>query len=322
MESTLSFYTTVKAGLDQVEGLLRRVPEDSDPLIRPILSHILGVSGKRIRPAVTLLASRLDEGSDQSAILMASGVELLHIATLIHDDMVDNASIRRGQATIGTVWDPHTAVLIGDYIFATSATFVCDTMSIRVVRRFSETIMELSSGELMERFSTFNWRQSRKEYEDRIYNKTACLFSTAAETGAVLGGASESVVGTLKSYGRNLGMAFQIIDDILDYEATTSEVGKPVGNDLAHGILTLPALLFIERYPENNPVIKLFQKKDPIENQKRALEMIHSSSIIAESYSIAAEFSQTAIEDLEGLPNSSYKRALVELANYGMERHR
>jgi heptaprenyl diphosphate synthase/octaprenyl-diphosphate synthase len=251
---------------------------------------------------------------------MGTAVELLHIATLIHDDTVDNASVRRGRATISSLWGPHVAVLVGDYVFATSATFVCDTKNIRVIRRFSETIMELSVGELKERFSANDWRVTRAQYEERIYNKTASLFVTAAESGAILSGASEQTVQAMKAYGANIGMAFQVVDDILDFQGTSDEVGKPVGNDLAQGTLTLPAILLLERYPENNPVVALFSGEERQESRRRALEMVRNSPIIADSYAVAADFRRTAVEALHPLPHSPYKRALLEIADYVLER--
>jgi heptaprenyl diphosphate synthase/octaprenyl-diphosphate synthase len=251
---------------------------------------------------------------------MGAAVELLHIATLIHDDTVDNAAVRRGRATISSLWGPQVAVLVGDYAFATSATFVCDTRDIRVIRRFSETIMELSTGELRERFAANDWRQTRQQYEERIYSKTASLFTIAAESGAILSGAPEHQVQALKSYGASLGMAFQVVDDILDFEATDAAMGKPVGHDLAQGTLTLPSLLLLERYPENNPVVALFQGQDTEANGKRALEMVRNSGILADSYAVAADFCRRAVEALAPLPDSPYKRALLEIADYVLER--
>ena len=205
-----------------------------------------------MRPAVTLLAAQFHPHDPARPILMASAVELLHLATLIHDDTVDNSPVRRGRATVSSTWSPHVAVLFGDYVFATSATFVCDTQNIRVIRRFSETIMELASGQLMEYFTAFDAAQARDLYNDRIYRKTASLFCTASESGAVLGDAPEHEVQALRDYGYNIGMAFQVGDDLLDFQGDASNLGKPVGSDLLNGVLTLPTIMLMERYPEDN----------------------------------------------------------------------
>ena len=217
----------------------------------PLLTYLFDRGGKGMRPAVTLLASGLYAKEAPAAVTMATAVELLHIATLIHDDTVDNSLTRRGMDTISSRWDENVAILLGDYVFAASATFVCDTNNIRVIRRFSETIMDLSSGQLLEYFNGHNVDQTRQLYEDRIYRKTASLFRTAAESGAILGGAPEEGIDALSQYGYNIGMAFQIVDDILDVSGDAEEIGKPVGNDLLQGVLTLPSIKLLERHPND-----------------------------------------------------------------------
>ena len=253
-------YTPVAKELAQVEERLSRISKEGVGELAGMLDYVAGTGGKRVRPAITLLAARFQATDYTLPIIMATAVELLHVATLIHDDTVDNSSLRRGKATVGSLWGRNAAVLLGDYVFATSATFVCDTGNVRAIRRFSETIMELSSGELLEYFNTYNWQQKEEDYCDRIYRKTASLFSTAAETGALLSGAPEPAVQSLKDYGRHIGMAFQIVDDILDVLGSTDEIGKPVGHDLLQGVLTLPTIKFIEQYPDNNPVKALFEE--------------------------------------------------------------
>ena len=306
----------------RLESVWKRGSSDGAELLNSILGHVLDAPGKRTRPAITILASRFHPHNHDLPQIMATAVELLHIATLVHDDTVDNSPVRRGKATVSSRWGRNVAVLVGDYVFATSATFVCDTKNVRVIRRFSETIMELSKGELSEIFLAFNPAFSRDLYWERIYEKTASLFSTAAESGAVLSGAPEALVQCLKAYGHNLGMAFQIVDDILDFEGTQEEFGKPVGNDLLQGTVTLPTLLLLERYPDDNPVVKLFRDGDSDGNLQRAVDMVQSTGIIPEATSIAMDFSRSAIEALDPLPDNTYKRSLVELARFVMERRR
>ena len=195
----------------------------------------------------------------------------LHIATLVHDDTIDKAALRRGQATISHLWGDHAAVLVGDYLFAKSATFVCATENVRVIRLFSETIMHLSRGELQERIGAYDWTTGREDYYQRIQQKTASLFTTAAESGAILSGAPEETVQRFRTFGHCLGMAFQIVDDILDFQGTESEVGKPVGADLAQGVLTLPALLLQERYPYDDPVKAIFEEPEDEGRLKRGV---------------------------------------------------
>lgn len=322
--NTLTIYGHIQDELEAVEEKLSAVGRQatvSDPsLLMELLGHVLEAPGKRTRPAITILASKFHPHDHDLPVIMAAAVELLHIATLIHDDLVDNSPMRRGKATVSSKWGENVAVLLGDYVFATSATLVCDTKNVRVIRRFSETIMELSSGELSEISAAYNWNIPRESYWQRIYNKTASLFSTAAESGAILSGAPESLVQSLKSYGYNLGMAFQIVDDILDFQGTEAEIGKPVGNDLLQGTITLPTILLMERYPDDNPVKNLFQNVEHDGNLKQAIDMIQNSDIIPQSYAIAADLCHQATQALEHLPDSAYKRSLVDLAAYVMER--
>ena len=211
-------------------------------------------------------------------------------------------------------------MLAGDYIFAKSATFVCDTDDIRVIRRFSETIMELSSGELQEMADAYNCNQTMEQYLERIYNKTASLFTTAGQSGAILSGVSEDVVQKLRDYGYNLGMAFQIVDDILDFEATQEEIGKPVGSDLSHGIMTLPSIIAMERQPKDNPIAALFQQPQDTEHLRRAVDMILNSSVIDDSFAVANDFCHKALANLSDLPQNPSRDSLEELVGYVLKR--
>ena len=187
-------YKPVQEELLAVEQKLLSLAQTSIPHLKPLLDHALAGGGKRIRSALTLLSSTFYPHNNEAPITMASAVELLHLATLIHDDTIDDTDTRRGQETIKNRWGEHIAVLLGDYVFAASATFVCDTQNVRVIRRFAETIMELAAGEIVEYFSCYQSDKARELYQDRIYRKTASLFCTASETGAILGNAPEQQV--------------------------------------------------------------------------------------------------------------------------------
>jgi heptaprenyl diphosphate synthase len=320
-EQTSAIYAPVQVPLYQVEKKLRSLTSAGIPELQPLLDYVLNSGGKRIRPAITLLASGFYPHDTAKPIIMAAAVEMLHLATLIHDDTVDDSDLRRGKATVSNLWGKHVAVLFGDYVFAASATFVCDTDNVRVIRRFSETIMELASGEIIEYFNCYNPRQARELYHDRIYRKTASLFRTAAETGAILGGAPEPQVQALRDYGYNIGMAFQMVDDLLDVQGDVSELGKPVGNDLMQGVLTLPSML-LERYPENNPIEALFKDRSQNGKLQQALDMINSSGIVAECYAVIREYCANAARALDTLPDCDSRRSLLDLTNYIWERTR
>jgi geranylgeranyl pyrophosphate synthase len=289
------------------------------------LEHVLSAPGKRLRPAITLLASRLWRNPSELDVMMGTAVELLHIATLIHDDTVDAADTRRGRETASNLWGRNVAVLLGDYVFAAAARFVCDTNSVRLVRRFSETIMELARGELNELLDGQDSHVTRESYYQRIYDKTASLFTTASEGGAVLGSAHESEILLLRNYGYKLGMAYQVLDDVLDYDSTSEQLGKPVGNDLKEGVLTLPAIMLIEAEPESNPVFDWFKSArgarddGPAEIDTDALnaaiEAVRKSGYIEESRKIALGWIDEAQESLSGLPNTEERIALETLAD-------
>ena len=315
-------YEPIREGLERVNDNLRSLTGNESPFLAELLAHVLAPPGKGVRPALTLLAAGFHPNEGREAELMASAVELLHIATLIHDDTVDGSDVRRGRATVSRIWGRNAAVLLGDYVFAISATLVCDVGNIRVIRRFSETLLELSLGELREMADAHDWSQTREQYLHRIYRKTASLFTAAGEAGAILSGAPEQIVQALKEYGCNLGMAFQIVDDILDLDGTAEEVGKPVGSDLAHGIATLPAIVAMERNPNDNPFLALSRRPGDPEGLRRAVELLRDPSIIEESYVVADRFCRRALESLAELDRNPSRDSLEALVDYVVKRRR
>ena len=313
-------YKPIQEDLLIVEEKLLSLADTSIPQLKPLLDHALAGGGKRVRSALTLLSSRFYPCSKEPPITMASAVELLHLATLIHDDTIDDTDTRRGQQTIKNRWGEHVAVLLGDYVFAASATFVCDTNNVRVIRRFAETIMELAAGEMVEYFSCYDAERARELYQDRIYRKTASLFCTAAETGAILGNAPEQHVQNLKTYGYHVGIAFQVVDDLLDVEGDADLLGKPVGNDLLHGVLTLPSIILLERYPDNNPINAFFSDQSQIDKLEQAIDMIKNSNIISECYAVIRDHCVKASDSLGSLPNGPSRDSLKLLSDYIRER--
>ena len=319
---TAQIYEPVKEELALVDEKLQNLSKISIAYLPELLDYVFEKGGKRIRPALTLLSSAFGPHDRSLICIMATAVELLHLATLVHDDTVDNSPLRRGRATVSERWGQNVAVLLGDYVFATSATFVCDTQNMRVIRRFSETIMQLSSGELLEYYRSYDWTLSRDDYLDRIYRKTASLFAAACESGALLSGMEEEAVQALRNYGYNIGMAFQIVDDILDVEGNTEEIGKPVGNDLLQGVLTLPTIMLVETNPEDNPVKNLFEHRGQDSYLERAIESIQNSSIIDDCYSLVQDYCLAAKEALSVLPETPALNSLHAVCSYVMERRR
>jgi len=224
-------YAPVQKDLTRVKNRLRSISRIDFPWLSEQLSYVAKGSGKRIRPALTLLAGRFYNYDLKCLLPMAVSVELMHTATLVHDDAIDKSMVRRGKPTINKLWGEETAVLLGDYLFARAGMSVADTYNTRVIRLFSQTLATISSGEINQFLEAFNLEQTRQHYFKRIFSKTASLFSLATESGAILSGAPEKSVKLLKEYGDNLGIAFQIVDDILDFTGTEETLGKPVGSD-------------------------------------------------------------------------------------------
>lgn len=312
----VSFYEPVRERLYRVSASLTEMAEEKHPFLVQLLEHTFSSPGKYIRPAITLLASSFYPHDERITEKMATGVELLHIASLIHDDTVDGASLRRGRITISNLWGPKAAVLAGDYIFAASATLVCETGNVRVIKRFAETIMELSSGELQEMAESYSPDQSMNGYLDRIYNKTASLFTTAAESGAILSGAPEECCQALRSYGHNLGMAFQVVDDILDFDGTEEEFGKPIGSDLANGVVTLPTLIAMKRKPCDDAVKRALTHPEEGDLMNELVRIIQDDAVLEESYDFASRYCEKALSNLQGLPAGPSRDSLEELVSH------
>ena len=315
-------YEPIQEDLVKVEEWLKITSKVEFHRLSELLGYSLEDGGKRIRPGLTLLSGKLYSYDISSLLPMAAAVELMHTSTLVHDDAIDNSSVRRSRPTINKMWGEDKAVLLGDYMFAKAGELATETQNLQVVKLFSQTLMIISSGQLVESFDAFNPEQTREHYLERISSKTASLFSLATESGAVLSQAPEEAVKVLKEYGYNLGIAFQVVDDILDFIGSEEEMGKPIGSDLAQGTLTLPAMLLLERYPQDNPVKRLFQDRSKQENIKLAIESVRNSSIIPDCYKLASDYCATACHNLEQLPDKPTRQTLIELAHYIVRRKR
>lgn len=314
-------YALIQPGLDSVEAEFSRLiaSQQDFPEMQRMLRQIL-VGGKMVRPTLTLLSGSLYNYRKECHQAIAASSELMHIATLVHDDAIDSADMRRGRPTINSVWGVDLAILLGDFLFARAGDMAADTGDIRVVKIFTRTLGVIARGEIKQSFSSFKLPQSYEQYIERIAAKTAALFTMATESGAAISEAPEEAVQILRDYGHNLGIAFQIVDDILDYIGTETEVGKPVGADLRQGTVTLPAMKIMERCPNNNPIEKIVAHEDIEANIKGAIEMVRNSNIIDECYQEAAEYTRRATADLAKLPARPAREALYFLAEYVLRR--
>lgn len=315
-------YQPVQEDLAKVEDRLRSVSEVDFSHLAELLDYSLKSNGKRIRPILTLLAGKFYDYNLNYLLPMATAVEIMHTATLVHDDAIDNSLVRRGRPTVYKLWGAEKAVLLGDYLFAEAGALTATTHNLRVIKLFAKTLKTISSGELNQAFNAFKLAQSRSQYLQRVTQKTASLFSMATESGAALSQAPEESIQILIEYAHNLGIAFQIVDDILDFIGTEEELGKPTGSDLAQGTITLPSIILLERYPEDNPVKRLFSNRDEPENIKLAIELVRNSSIIPECYQAAADYGAKACHNLKLLPDNAARQSLFQLADYIISRKR
>ena len=317
-------YRLVAEDLAKVRSQIESVTEVDYPPLAEMLRHIFE-GGKGIRPALNLLAGKLYHYNLDLLLPMATGIELMHTATLVHDDAIDKSSVRRGRPTINQVWGEDRAVLLGDYLFAKAGEFAANTGNLRVIILFSRTLQTISRGEIVQTDDAFKLEQTRHHYLERIASKTASLFSLATVSGAILSRAPEASIKILQDYGFNLGVAFQLVDDILDFVGTEQEMGKPIGSDLSQGTLTLPAMLLLEQYPDDNPVEELFRKpnmpeKDRRGKIRRAIEMVENSTIVKQCYQLASGYCDEACHDLGKLPAKPSRQALKDLVDLVISR--
>ncbi len=316
-----AIYDPVQNDLRLVEESIRRVGMVEYPLLAELLEHVLATRGKRVRPALVLLAASFGDYQLEYLVPLATAIELLHTATLVHDDLIDNSPVRRGIPTLHNLTSKAATVLVGDYLFANAAALCTETRSVRVMRVFGQALMTICDGELKQLFTAGFWRQTREEYYEKIERKTASLLRTASETGAILSGAPEDRIGALRQYGYYLGMAFQIVDDVLDFVGQEADMGKPVGSDLRQGMITLPGLRLLELDPSSRALHRIFDDADASDDAVRdAVNAVKNSDAIPFALGEARRFAQQAVGYLVDLPLTPGRRALENLADYVVER--
>ncbi|MCY3602790.1 MAG: polyprenyl synthetase family protein [Chloroflexi bacterium] len=316
-----ALYGPVAEDLILVEDLLESVKRVDLAPLRLMLDHALAPRGKRLRPALVLLAGTFGDYNLNRLVPLGTAIELLHTASLVHDDVVDGATSRRGRPTANAVFDNALTVLLGDFMFANAAEMVTRTGSLPVTRLFALALMKMTNGELDQDSAAFDVGRDVQHYLWRIGGKTAALFGHSTQGGALLAGCSEGQVEALRSYGYNLGMAFQIVDDILDFTGDEAEMGKPAGGDLLEGTITLPALFYLETAPGENPVRSFLSADgDRAQFLPEALAAVVASDAIGRAQGMAQEFVDRALEGLSTLEATDASRTLEELSGYVLTR--
>jgi len=291
-------------------------------LINQMGHYIVGNGGKRLRPMLLLLAAKALGGVNDKHLIMAAVIEFIHTATLLHDDVVDESDLRRGKESANAVWGNAASVLVGDYLYSRAFEMMVRTGNMRVMEILSKTTTAIAEGEVLQLLNCNNPETTEAKYLEVIARKTAILFSAATRLSAVIAGVSLGIEENLALYGQHLGIAFQLIDDALDYKATTEELGKNLGDDLAEGKPTLPLIYAIQNGTESEADIII----DAIKNGNRdafneVYAVVQRTQAIAYTEQRANEEAQKAIAALSVLPDSEYKEALTLLAKFSVQRN-
>jgi geranylgeranyl pyrophosphate synthase len=313
-----NFLAPILSDLSKVESRMRALDDHHHQELSNALEHLLSSGGKRIRPAVALLTGKMYHGDLERLISLSAAIELLHTATLVHDDLIDGSLLRRGIATLNAKWSPAATVLTGDYIFAQAARFAAETESVYLMKQFAKTLATIVNGEIDQLFSTHRY-STREEYFQRIYAKTASLFELASSAAAHLSDVAEPEVESMRRFGYALGMAFQIVDDILDFTGAQETVGKPVANDLRQGLITLPFICYLEKHPEDEEVQAVLAGEKA--NIDKLVTEIRNSGAVQDAFQIARDYVNEAIVILDHRPQCIEQQALRELSEYVILRH-
>jgi geranylgeranyl pyrophosphate synthase len=309
----------VQNGLAAVEARLREVTAGQHRALTVATERLLDAGGKRIRPAIALLAASIFSADPARAVSLAAAVEMLHTATLVHDDLIDGARLRRGTPTLNADWRPSATVLAGDYLFARAASLVAQTEDSRIHYLFARTLMIIVNGEIGQQFPS-RGPLSRADYYERIFAKTGALFVLSAEAAARLGQADANGLEALCTFGREVGMAYQIVDDILDFAGTPEQLGKPSGSDLRQGLVTLPTICYWEAHPDDPRLRALLQGNGTHAVDKGLVAAVRASGALDEAAQEARQFAARGRQALERLPDSVYVAALAALCEYVVDR--
>lgn len=307
-------YSDLKSDIDIIEKELEKALNSSSHLINDASLHLLQSGGKRIRPVFVLVSAKFGHYNIDKVKNIAVPLELIHMASLVHDDVIDNSDLRRGTHTVKAQWNNRVAMYTGDFIFARALEYVTSIENKRVHQILAKTMVEICNGEVIQIEDKFRKDQNLKDYFRRIKRKTALLIESSCELGAVVGGLDDKSVGHLRRFGYFVGMSYQIVDDILDFTATDKELGKPAGSDLLQGNITLPILLL-----KGNPTIDQFIDQASVgevteSGRLEMLKVVRNSDSIKQSITISNQYLRKALKEVEALPNHPMKKKLRDIA--------
>lgn len=321
MTSATSLFFPVDADLRILTENLKKLVSARHPILFAAAEHLFGATGKQVRPAIVLLISRAtmqERDITPRHRRLAEITEMIHTASLVHDDVVDESEVRRGIPTVHSSFGNRVAVLAGDFLFAQSSWYLANLDNLAVVKLLSQVIMDLAEGEIQQGLNRFDTSLSIEAYLEKSYYKTASLLANSSKAAGVLSEVSAELTEDLYYYGRNLGLAFQIVDDILDFTSSEDVLGKPAGSDLKSGNLTAPVLFALEETPYLEVLIEReFSQEGDLE---QALTLVAESRGIQRSRELAATHARQAVEHILKLPASECRQALVDLTDYVLSR--
>ncbi|WCN36709.1 heptaprenyl diphosphate synthase component II [Aneurinibacillus uraniidurans] len=306
-----------RADMNKIERELDRAIDTAEPVLQKTASHLLKAGGKRIRPVFVLLGGKFGTYDIERLKYVAVPLELIHMASLVHDDVIDDAELRRGKPTVKAKWDNKIAMYTGDYIFARALMIAAELTDPRIHRILSRAIVEMSIGEIEQIRDFNNWDQGLRHYLRRIRRKTALLIAVSCQLGAIATGAPDSAVRSLYLYGYNVGMAFQIRDDILDFTGDEKTLGKPAGSDLRQGNITLPALYMHKQSKQADEFRRMAEDPTQIE---RVIELVRNGEGLAFTQRLAERYLDRALAALDGLPAGRDRDSLSKIARFIGER--
>lgn len=313
--------------LKKIDNIILEFSTGKSPLIQEIARHLVSSGGKRIRPIVLLLSSKLCGSTDFRPHNLGAAVELIHTATLLHDDVVDNSMVRRGKKTSNAIWDNKASILVGDYLFSVAFQLMVRDGNLRVLDLLSKTSATMADGEVMQLENSSELKITQEKYFEIIFGKTAALFSAACEVGALINNKSEEEVIALRNFGKNLGMIFQIIDDVLDYASKEQVLGKDLGNDLFEGKVTLPIILtYSAADADDKKIIADIFAKYLMESQKnhddltKILQLMNKYDGLKGAKNMALSYKEQAIKNLSIFSNQSAKEDLQTILDYSLAR--
>jgi octaprenyl-diphosphate synthase len=316
-----SIRSLIAADMQAVDTLIRRRLDSDVVLIRQIAEYIIGSGGKRLRPALVLLAAGAAGYRGVHHHELAAVVEFIHTATLLHDDVVDESELRRGRRTANAEFGNAASVLVGDFLYSRAFQMMVGVQSMRVMEVLADATNTIAEGEVLQLLNAHNASIGEEAYLDVVRRKTAKLFEAAAQLGAVLGGAQSVVEQGLAAYGRHLGTAFQLIDDVLDYSGDVEKTGKNLGDDLNEGKPTLPLIRVIQSGPEADAaLVRRAIEEGGRDGFEAVLAAMRNTDALAYARARAGEEAKLACDALDSLGNSKYKQSLLELARFAVER--